>query len=136
MLYGWTTKSGCTTPTSQDQPSNVHLQRSGGELLLENTQHDGDAFFEAEKVTLTLTIGTISHLERTHVWKDPTFGKIALVEKSDVWKDTTFVKISTFFDAGEVGRPSLQTEALLHNGGQDELDAQGLSLSASDALLS
>merc|ERR1719348_898416 len=28
------------------------VQRSGGELLLENTQHDGDAFFEAEKVRL------------------------------------------------------------------------------------
>ena len=105
MLYGWTTKSGCTTPTSQDQPSNVHLQRSGGELLLENTQHDGDAFFEAEKVTLTATFGKISRLLRSQ-------------------------------DAGEVGIPPLQTEALLHNGGQDELDAQGSCFSASDSLLS
>ena len=39
---------------------NIHLQRSGGELLLENTQHDGDAFFEAEKVTLAATVGEIS----------------------------------------------------------------------------
>ena len=63
MLYGWTTKSGCNTPTPK-----IHLQRSGGELLLENTQHDGDAFFEAEKVTLT------------------------------GWKDLTLVKILAFFD--------------------------------------
>ena len=44
------------------QPPKIHiqLQRSGGELLLENTQHDGDAFFEAEKVTLTVTLGKIS----------------------------------------------------------------------------
>ena len=68
MLCGWTTKSGWNTPTSQDfQRSNIHLQRSGGELLLENTQHDGDAFFEAEKVTLTASFGKISRLERYHV---------------------------------------------------------------------
>ena len=76
------------------------MQRSGGELLLENTQHDGDAFFEAEKVTLTVTFA----------------------------KDLTF-------HAGEVGRPSLQAEALLHNGGQDELDTQGFCFSASDPLI-
>ena len=38
----------------------IHFQRSGGELLLENTQHDGDAFFEAEKVTLTAALVKIS----------------------------------------------------------------------------
>ena len=50
------------------QPPNILLQRSGGELLLENTQHDGDAFFEAEKVTLTATFGNISRLLRSQLF--------------------------------------------------------------------
>ena len=38
-----------TNNPGEDLPNRI-LQKSSGELLLASTQHDGDAYFEAEKV--------------------------------------------------------------------------------------
>ena len=68
IIHYGTYMAGQLKLAEMHQPPNILLQRSGGELLLENTQHDGDAFFEAEKVTLTATFGKISRLLRSQLF--------------------------------------------------------------------